>query len=398
MPRITQVRPVLLSAPYADLQTNGEVLHHLMTGYRTCGLVEITLEDGTTGLGEGYLAVFAPQLFVDLIELLAPVVIGRDIEEYASIYRDMLLTTGYWSLQGAAQHAVSAMEIALCDCRARVAGIPVYKLFNDTDAYPLKLYASGGDSIHPEAMAKEFEQIAALGIDTFKIRARKTDVHKARWCLEKGMSADIRIAIDMTQNLAIPSQSVADVLEFLRSVEHEDRIAFVEEAFGPDSVDDFPALRQQIDVNVAGGEIVTTYRELASRIRGGYYDIAQPDATVMGGIQPVVDVFNDAIAHHCKVYVHCWGGPVGMLANYHAAIAGGGEVAEWPMPAYPLREALLEAGDWDIRDGCLYLGDGVGLGARLTPEIEQTYPFREDAIYHCLVTQSKKPPDSVWQI
>lgn len=398
MPRITQVRPVLLSAPYADPQTNGEVLHHLRSGYRTCGLVEITLEDGTKGLGEGYLAVFAPRLFVDLIELLAPVAIGRDIADYDSIYRDMLLTTGYWSLQGAAQHAVSAMEIALCDCRARVAGIPVYKLFSDAEAYPLKLYASGGDSIHPEAMAKEFEQIAALGIDTFKIRARKTDVHKARWCLEKGLKTDIRIAIDMTQNLAIPSQSVTDVLEFLQAVGHEDRIAFVEEAFGPDSVEDFPILRQQVAVSVAGGEIVTTYRELASRIRSGYYDIVQPDATVMGGIQPAVDVFQDAQAHHCKVYVHCWGGPVGMLANYHAAIAGGGEVAEWPMPAYPLRDALLEAGGWDIQDGYLHLSSTAGLGARLTPEIEQAYPFRDDAIYHCLVTQSRKPPDSVWQM
>ncbi len=398
MPRITQVRPVLLSAPYADPHTNGEVLHHLLTGYRTCGLVEITLDDGTTGLGEGYLAVFAPRLFVDLIQLLAPVLIGRDIVDYDAIHQDMLLTTGYWSLQGAAQHAVSALEIALCDCRARVAGVPVYQLFTDTPANPLKLYASGGDSIHPEAMTQEFEQVAALGIDTFKIRARKTDVHKARWCLEHGLKTDVCIAIDMTQNLAIPSQSVADVLEFLQSVGYEERIAFVEEAFGPDSVADFPDLRQRTAVKVAGGEIVTTYRELAERIGKGYYGIAQPDATVIGGIQPVVDLFKAAQVSQCAVYVHCWGGPVGMLANYHAALAGGGLVAEWPLPAYPLREALLEAGGWDIRDGYLQLQATAGLGARLTPEIEQAYPFREDAIYHCLVTQSRKPPDAIWRL
>ena len=62
--RIVRVRPVLLSAPYADAG-NLEVQLHLPGGHRTCGLVEVTLEDGTTGLGEGYLAVFAPQVFKD---------------------------------------------------------------------------------------------------------------------------------------------------------------------------------------------------------------------------------------------------------------------------------------------------------------------------------------------
>src|SRR5262245_30785084 len=56
MPAITNIRPVLLSAPYA-WPDNLEVQRHLPTGYRTIGLVEVTLDDGTTGLGEGYLAV-----------------------------------------------------------------------------------------------------------------------------------------------------------------------------------------------------------------------------------------------------------------------------------------------------------------------------------------------------
>ena len=37
MAKIRKVRPVLLSAPYADPKSSLEVKLHLRTGYRTCG-------------------------------------------------------------------------------------------------------------------------------------------------------------------------------------------------------------------------------------------------------------------------------------------------------------------------------------------------------------------------
>lgn len=393
MPKITQVRPILLSAPYADMQTNLEVLHHLPSGYRTCGMVEITLDDGTTGLGEGYLAVFAPQVFEQLIHLLTPLFIGRELSDYAQIYHDMLMTCGYWSLQGAAQHAISAVEIALWDCRGKVAGVPVYKLLESNNEPSLKLYASGGDSLHPDAMAQEFEAIQQIGIETFKIRARKEDVNKARWSLEYGAEKGIQIAIDMTQNLAIPSQSVEDVIYFSKEIGMNKQVAFIEEALGPDVVGHFPELRSKTDIPIAGGEIVTTYREMEQRIKDGYYDIVQPDATVIGGIQPTFDLFKLAGKTGCVVYVHCWGGPVGMMANYHAAIAGGGEVAELPLPQFPLRNIMT---DWHIEEGHLHLDDTPGLGVQLTPQTEQEFAFRSNAVYSCLVQTTKKLPDSVW--
>ncbi len=396
MPKISHVRPVLLSASYANLQTNLEVLNHLPSGYKTCGLVELTLDDGTVGLGEGYLAVFAPRVFEELIYLLTPTLLGRDISDHDLIVHEMLLTTGYWSLQGAAQHALSAVETALWDCKAQLAGLPLYRLLGYNDDTPrLKLYASGGDSRTPEAMSVEFENIQHLGIDTFKIRSRKEDVNKARWCLQRGSQDGIEIAIDMTQNLAIPSQSVEDVLQFIDTIGYREQIAFIEEAFGPDSVEDFPRLRHATSVPIAGGEIVTTFRELEARIAANYYDIAQPDATVIGGNQPTLDLFNVPQASNTNIYVHCWGGSVGMMANYHVAVAGGGQIAEWPMPQFAIRDVLLKE-SWDIREGYLYLSDSAGLNIHLTPEIEENFKFRDDAVYDCLVRESKKLPDAVW--
>ncbi len=393
MPKIKEVRPVLLSAPYANPDTNLEVQLHLTSGYRTCGLVEITLEDGTIGLGEGYAAVFAPRVFEQMIVLLRPYLIGRDVMGFNKIYQELLLVVGYWSMQGAVMHALSAVEIALQDCRAKVLRMPVYQLLGGKIQSDLKLYGSGGDSTHSQAMQEELDYLNELDITLFKIRARNHQVDKAGWCMEEGEKLDIEVAIDMTQNLQNPGQSVAEVVDFVNKVEKETGLLpyFLEEVLGPANTQDYPLLRSKINTKIAGGEIVTTAYELCERIAQGAYDIAQPDATVIGGITAVLEVFATARRYATEVVVHCWGGPVGMMANYHAALAGGGQLTEWPMPAYPLREEMVVE-PWQIEKGRLSLPEVPGLGVKLTQEIEEKYPFREEAVYECLVSPDRIIP------
>ena len=397
MAKIRKVRPVLLSAPYADPECSLEVKLHLRTGYRTCGLVEITLDDGCKGYGEGYLAVFAPRVFERLIHFLSPLLIGREVADLTAILRDLTQATGYWSLQGAAQHAVSAVEIALLDCCAKENGLPLFRFLGGDEIGELKLYASGGDSNGPVPMAGEIARVASLGIDTFKIRARKHQVDKVVWCMKCGERSGVRIAVDMTQNLAEPSQTVDDVLEFLKRVRSRsgDDIVFLEEALGPSLAKCYPDLRSRTKVPVAGGEIVTTASELIERIESGFYDIAQPDATVIGGITAVQKIFHAAERCACDVYVHCWGGPAGMLANYHAAAAAGARFAEWPLPDNCLRQDMIRE-PWSIRNGCLTLPTRPGLGVELPSEVEKQFPFRETAVYSCIVDPNAVPPDGPW--
>ncbi len=88
------MRPVLLSSRYAYPEYL-EVKVNLKSGYRTCGLVEITLDDGTTGPGEGYLAVFAPHVFAETVKLVAPDMVGKDVMKIHAWYRDLCAVTGY---------------------------------------------------------------------------------------------------------------------------------------------------------------------------------------------------------------------------------------------------------------------------------------------------------------
>ena len=386
MATIARVRPILLSAPYGDPQHSMENLLHLPSGLRTAGFVEITLSDGTTGIGEGYVAVFAPEVFRSIIELLGPALVGRDAGDIAARFDDLVTATGYWSLQGAARHAISAIEIALQDCAAKAAGVPLWRHLGGTETPMLRAYASGGDSRTPASMHREIDTVAALGIDVFKIRARTHQLDKVSWSQASTAASGIEIAIDMTQNLVTPSQTPEDVLAFIdrMAVATGTLPAFLEEVLGPDQIHRLPELAARTEVTIAGGEIVTTDAELCERVRRNAYDIVQPDATVIGGLGSVLNVFAAARAAETEVYVHCWGAGVGVLANYHVAAAGGASVVEWPLPEYALRSRLLD-GAVTIADGAIALADRPGLGIEITPELEREFRFREEAVYECIV-------------
>ncbi|MGO4781181.1 enolase C-terminal domain-like protein, partial [Lysobacter sp. 2RAB21] len=88
-------------------------------------------------------------------------------------------------------------------------------------------------------------------------------------------------------------QPVDDVVAFVEAVHAgtAERMLFLEEAVGPDSPEAFRELRRRIDVPVCGGEIITTPKEMIERMRAGSYAFVQPDASVIGGISAVMEIF-----------------------------------------------------------------------------------------------------------
>ena len=231
MPKIARIRPVLLTAPYASPKSQ-EIQLCLPHGYKTSGLVEVTLDDGTTGVGEGYLGVFAPKVFAALVELLAAQLVGREGSAILARYRDCCAVCDYWSLQGAARHVTSAIEIALIDAAAKRLGVPAYDLLGGRTVESIPLYGSGGDSTNPADMAQEVALLKGKGIGVFKIRARNHQVGKAAWTLNHAARHGIGVAVDMIQNLINPAQSVGDIVRFLDAVGRKapHPIVFLEEA------------------------------------------------------------------------------------------------------------------------------------------------------------------------
>lgn len=398
MPKIESVRCILLSSPYADAD-DPEIKECFPNGpKRTVGMVELTLDNGVTGLGEGYLAVFAPLVFKAIVDLCTPYVVGRDAFDFERRVRDLCSVCDYWSMQGAARHVTSAFEIALQDAKAKSHGVPVHDLLGGPKSDSIRIYGSGGCCDAKEQFLREFDLLESKGIDLYKIRAVKGDVHRTVWVLEEAARRGIEVGIDMCQNLADPPQAVDDVVAYVEAVHArtERRIAFLEEAIGPDCPEGFKELRSRVAVPICGGEIVTTPKEMIRRIADDVYDFVQPDASVIGGIGAVMEIFAAARARGTGVVVHAWGGAVAIMASYHAAFAAGGELVEYPMLAFPLGAEMI--GDRGrIVDGRLLRPTAPGLGVTLTPEMEARYRFDETAVYSCMLHDWGPPPDETWR-
>jgi len=398
MPSIEKVRCLLLSSPYADAD-DPEIKECFPNGpRRTIGMVEVTLDNGVTGLGEGYLAVFAPLVFKSIVELCTPQVVGKDGFDIDRRVKDLRSLCDYWSLQGAARHVISAFEIALQDAKGKSLGKPVYDLLGGTKTQSIEIYGSGGCCDARHQFIRELDLLQSKGITQYKIRAIKKDIYRTAWILEEAGKRGIRIGIDMCQNLADPPQAVEDVVQYVKSVRQisQQPILFLEEAIGPDAPEGFRALRAQIDIPVYGGEIITTPKEMITRMRDGVYAAVQPDASVIGGISAVMDIFKAARETGTRVVVHAWGGAAAIMASYHAAFAADGDLVEFPMLDFPLGTEML--GDQArIVNGRLLRPTAPGIGVTLTPEMEARYPFDPSAVYSCALIDFGPPPDESWK-
>jgi L-alanine-DL-glutamate epimerase-like enolase superfamily enzyme len=398
MPQIASARCILLSSPYADAD-DPEIKECFPNGpKRTIGMVEITLDNGVKGIGEGYLAVFAPLVFKSIVELCTPQVVGKDAFDVERRIRDLRSLCDYWSLQGAARHVISAFEIALQDAKGKSLGKPVYDLLGGARLDSIQIYGSGGCCDAKAQFIRELELLQSKGIELYKIRSVKRDIFRTAWILEEAAKRGISVGIDMCQNLADPPQAVEDVVHFVSEVRKASQqpILFLEEAIGPDAPEGFKALRRQIDIPVYGGEIITTPKEMITRMKDGVYDCVQPDASVMGGISAVMDIFAASKETGTRVVVHAWGGAAAIMASYHAAFAADGYLVEYPMLDFPLGAEMI--GDQgQIVDGRLIRPTAPGIGVTLTPEMEARYPFDPTAVYSCALIDFGPPPDDYWR-
>jgi L-alanine-DL-glutamate epimerase-like enolase superfamily enzyme len=316
-----------------------------------------------------------------LIDLMTPALLGKDASAIDDRLRDVRRISEYWSYQGAARHTVSAVEIALLDAQGKRHGVPVTDLFGGAKADRLPIYASGGDATTPTAMLDELDQVADLGATVFKIRARRDEVTRTAWTLREAASRGVRVGVDMYQNLADPPQSKQDVIDFVDDVQMRSGsdIAFLEEPLGVSDIRGLAELRSLISPEIAGGETMTRPEDLIRAMEVGAFDFVQPDATVIGGVAAVLEVCDAARSIHSDVVVHAWGGAVCLAANYHAAFAGRGRWAEYPLLPDALRQEMLV--EPEIRAGHVEAPTSPGLGVVLTPELEERYPFRPSARY-----------------
>ena len=398
MSKIENIRTILLSAEYGD-EKHPEILECFPNGpKRTIGLVEVTLENGVQGYGEGYLGVFAPQVFKSIVELCAPYIIGKDGFDILRRYKDLCSVCDYWSLQGAARHTTSAIETALVDAKSKTQKCPAYKLFGKSLKENIEVYGSGGICDTKEHFIEELELLKTLGIKKYKIRAVPSDVNRTAWILKEARKYDVDVGIDMCQNLADPPINSNDVISYINNVKNisREKILFLEEAVGPMDIKGFKKLKETLDIDICGGEVMTTPTEMIQRINLDIYNFVQPDASVIGGMHAVKEVFEHAKKKKITPVVHAWGGPIAIMANYHVAFGCNGNLVEFPMIPFKL-EPIMFGDQRVIKEGKLLRPENSGIGITMNDKIEKDFSFDKEAVYSCVVVDRGQPNDDYWK-
>ncbi len=127
------------------------------------------------------------------------------------------------------------------------------------------------------------------------------------------------------------------------------------------------ALRESVDVRIAGGEMTRQLHELRELITQGCVDVLQPDAALVGGITGLRRIALMAQEYNIVFTPHTWTNGMGVMANAHL-VAGIGQVPFLEYP-YDPPEWSLDRRDFIMAEpltadsnGWLNLGSAPGMG------------------------------------
>jgi D-galactarolactone cycloisomerase len=372
--RVASIRSVLLSATYAP----GEELRWVGGTIRSwdAALVEVTLSDGTSGLGEAGAGIMAAQAVPGIVLAFEPYLIGVDFGHPLEVADHLRSYTAFWSRGGILSGVAGAIETACLDAVGKRNGVPAYELLGGAKRERIETYASGGLGTSFEQIAEWMHAQVDVGFRTVKFRAM-TDPGTTLQLLDHvtaQLPAGTGFVLDAVQGCASAPWSVADAIRVGHDVAERGARWYEEPCFATDLAG-FAAVRAAVDVPVSGVESNGAVREFAELISRGCIDVAQPDVSFVGGPKAFSEVAALASNAGLACVPHVWGSGVTCAANLHTVLAEQHvELFEYCTLPNPLRDALLvePAG---FEDGMLRAPTAPGLGVALTPELETRFAF-----------------------
>lgn len=327
-------------------------------------VVKVTADDGTVGWGEtfGFTAIPAVKLVLDTI--LAPEVIGRDVNEREKLMADLQKKFHIFGRSGAFIYGLSAIDIALWDIAGKSAGKPIHQLLGGGEVSSLAAYASLIRYADPELVARNVRRAVDDGYRYLKLH--EVDVACVRAAREAA-GPDIEITLDV--NCPWTVREALDMAEQLRPF----NLRWLEEpVWPPENYTGLAAVRKLGGIPVAAGENASTLMDFQHMLEAGAVDFIQPSPAKMGGITELQKVYALANAHNTTVMVHTFYDGPGLLASVHASAALGGakSIVEW---RYFDLEAQLYGDAIIPKEGRLGVPQGPGLGLEPNPDVLRDY-------------------------
>jgi len=320
-------------------------------------LVEIETDDGITGHGEGAATPFVTgetsETVLGAIELFKPAFIGQSPFAIEHLHQEMdRILVGNGS-------AKAALDIALYDIMAKVAGVPLYRFLGGVENEVETDMTIGLDD--PAKMASKAARLVAEGYRQIKVKAGSDDGHD-RLAIEliRAAAPKAHLKVDANQGW-----TVAQALKMLNHYAGFG-VDAVEQPVPAWDVDGLELVRAGSPIPIMADESCFIPHDASRIVRAQAADVINIKLMKCGGIYPALQINAIAEAAGVKCMVGC------MLESRLSISAGAHLVAARPNIIYADLDSFADFDDSSIIESAfeldppmIKLSEMPGLGVTL---------------------------------
>jgi galactonate dehydratase len=358
-------------------------------------LLKIYTDTGHTGVGEATNWPGSPIVF-EAAKHVGQRIIGLDPMKTDFIWTKLYRDLNWMGPFGASMCAISGIDMALLDLKAKVLGVPCYELLGGAFRKDILLYANywftggGHNESDYAAQALKVKEAGFTGLkfDPFahtnylygEDLSSNLQLTSSQQDLAFNVSKAVRDAVGPEFDIMIETHAMLNYRVAVTMAQRlsELNITWYEEPAGPENANTLKAMRDRIpsNVSICVGERHYTRHGIRDVLEKHICDIMMPDITRCGGPSEMKRMATMMEAYNVLLAPHNPNGPLSTLASAQVCAS---------VPNFFRQEFMFNDVAWRdtvithpikdmIKDGHLQLSDRPGLGVDLVEEEMEKHP------------------------
>ena len=357
-------------------------------------MLKIYTDTGHTGVGESTNWPGSPMVF-HATKHAGERIIGLDQMKIDFIWTKLYRDLNWVGPGGVSLCAISGIDMALLDLKAKVLGVPCYELLGGKFRSKINLYANywfikGNHT--PEDYASAAKKVKEAGFTGLKFDpfahtsylygedSTEMSLSIAQQNLAYDISKAVRETVGSDFDMMIETHALLNfriaTKMALRFSELD--ITWYEEPVGPENLESLIAIRNRLPGNasICVGERLYTRHGIRRALENQVSEILMPDITRCGGPSEMKRMATMMEAYNVQLAPHNPNGPLSTLAGAHvcASIPNFFRM-EFMFTDVPWRDTIITHPiNKMVKDGVLHLSDRPGLGVDLIEEEMEKHP------------------------
>jgi galactonate dehydratase len=353
-----------------------DIRTHVVAEKRNFLFVVVETDEGIIGVGEAGIT-WREDAVAGFIEALRPVLIGEDPMRTEHLWQ-VMLRCGFFPANRIGTAAISAIDIALWDIKARALEVPLYQLLGGKVRDRVVCYPHAVGETAAE-LADHSRKLVAEGWKFIRFnfpergsvlepRQAVRDAIEHVTAVREAVGAEIELIIDVHTRL-----DPHDAMTFCRQVEPLN-LFFVEDPVRSENPGVLARLRSQTGVPIAMGEQYSTKWEFRQVIENEWIDFCRLDLCIVGGITEALKVAGWCETHYIPIAPHNPLGPVSTAACLHLDLATSNFAVQEcaRVPGTVLSDLFPQQVPFEA--GYLLPPEGPGLGITIDESVAAAFP------------------------